>query len=217
MANFSITEGSGTVMAAVDNSSVLHQQVVMEFDVSGTATKVSSTAPLPTTLTNLEKEEDAAHSTGDKGIMGLAVRNDALASLCGADGDYTPLQVDAEGALYVNVNGASANIVDTYTASVTATGSTDAGANRIHQLVVSNGDGSNAHTLKIYDKATAADENDTPVAKVRVAANGTETVVFSRPLEIANGISMRATTEHADSGTTGATANDVAVTLFLDA
>jgi len=35
----------------------------------------------------------------------LVVRNDTLASLCDTDGDYTPLQVDASGALYVNLSG----------------------------------------------------------------------------------------------------------------
>jgi len=45
--------------------------------------------------------EDAAHVTGDVGVMSLAVRNDVLASLVSADGDYAPIQVDASGAVYV--------------------------------------------------------------------------------------------------------------------
>ena len=47
--------------------------------------------------------EDAGHSTGNKGIMGLAVRNDSDASLCDTTLDYTPLQVDANGYLKVNI------------------------------------------------------------------------------------------------------------------
>lgn len=47
--------------------------------------------------------EDAAHTTGDKGIQALAVRNDSDASLAGTTGDYTPLQVDATGYLKVNI------------------------------------------------------------------------------------------------------------------
>lgn len=54
-----------------------------------------------TAATNLGKAEDAAHSSGDTGVMALAVRNDVLATLAGADGDYAPLQVDPDGALYV--------------------------------------------------------------------------------------------------------------------
>jgi len=43
--------------------------------------------------------EDIAHTTGDTGTMALAVRNDDLAALAGADGDYGPLQLTQNGAL----------------------------------------------------------------------------------------------------------------------
>ena len=43
--------------------------------------------------------EDAVHTTGDTGNLSLVVRNDTLAALAGTDGDYAPLQVDADGAL----------------------------------------------------------------------------------------------------------------------
>lgn len=52
-----------------------------------------------TSLATTVLTEDAAHSTGAAGIMPLAVRNDALSSLAGTDGDYAPLQVDERGAL----------------------------------------------------------------------------------------------------------------------
>ena len=54
-----------------------------------------------TGATNLGKAEDAAHSSGDVGVMALGVRNDALDALAGADGDYAPLQVNALGAAFV--------------------------------------------------------------------------------------------------------------------
>jgi hypothetical protein len=54
-------------------------------------------------LDNLVLTEDAAHSSGDAGIQALAVRNDSDASLAGTSGDYTPLQVDANGYLKVNI------------------------------------------------------------------------------------------------------------------
>lgn len=53
-------------------------------------------------VTDISYAEDTAHTTGDTGAFVLAVRNDTLASLVDADGDYAPLQVDANGALYVN-------------------------------------------------------------------------------------------------------------------
>lgn len=57
-----------------------------------------------TGATNLGKSEDAAHTTGDVGVMALAVRNDAGTSLVNATGDYAPLQVDSTGALRVTSN-----------------------------------------------------------------------------------------------------------------
>lgn len=45
--------------------------------------------------------EDAAHVSGDKGQFVLAVRSDAGGTLSSADGDYTPLSVNANGELRV--------------------------------------------------------------------------------------------------------------------
>ena len=53
--------------------------------------------------------EDVAHASGDAGIMNLIVRNDALAALGDTDGDYVPLQADANGALYVQLGDAADN------------------------------------------------------------------------------------------------------------
>lgn len=48
-------------------------------------------------------DEDTQHTTGDKGTVALVVRNDTLAALAGTDGDYAPLQVNSDGALFVDV------------------------------------------------------------------------------------------------------------------
>lgn len=54
------------------------------------------------TITNLLKAEDAGHSTGDSGVMSMAVRNDGGTSLAGTDLDYVPLTTDANGALRIS-------------------------------------------------------------------------------------------------------------------
>lgn len=60
-----------------------------------------------TGATNLGKAEDAAHSSGDVGVMMLAVRQDSQTALA-ADGDYLPPTIDAAGGLRVSVvSGAS--------------------------------------------------------------------------------------------------------------
>jgi hypothetical protein len=53
----------------------------------------------------IEYDRDDAAGAADTGKMILAVRSDAGGSLVGADGDYTPIQVDANGAIRVTGGG----------------------------------------------------------------------------------------------------------------
>jgi hypothetical protein len=79
-----------------------------------------------TGATDLGKAEDGAHTSGDVGVMALAVRTDSPANRSGADGDYEPLQVSA-GRLWVSATVTSAlvagnnNIGDVDVASLPAT------------------------------------------------------------------------------------------------
>lgn len=57
-----------------------------------------------TSATSLGKAEDAVHATGDTGVFVLAVRSDAGGAF-GADGDYVPFSIDANGALRVTGGG----------------------------------------------------------------------------------------------------------------
>lgn len=73
-------------------------------DADALAELVSANSTLTTidgTLAGLSHLEDEAHASGDPGIMSLAVRRDANTSLVSTDGDYAPLQVDADGQLKV--------------------------------------------------------------------------------------------------------------------
>lgn len=64
---------------------------------------VDVTSVVPgTAATNLGKARASALGATDTGVAVLAVRNDDLGDLAGADGGYTPLQVDNRGALFVN-------------------------------------------------------------------------------------------------------------------
>ena len=51
-----------------------------------------------------EYAEDAAHTDEDTGNFVLGVRNDTLGTLGDASGDYVPFQMNASGALYVEVS-----------------------------------------------------------------------------------------------------------------
>lgn len=61
-------------------------------------------------IDNIVKAEDAAHNSGDSGVMLLGVRKDSAGTLASNDGDYTPAQMDPYGSLRVAItSGSSAN------------------------------------------------------------------------------------------------------------
>ena len=80
-------------------------------------------------VSGAEYAEDAAHTTADTGQFVLGVRNDTLAALGGTDGDYVPFQMNADGALYVDIaNGGQLDtLIDALETTLTAI-ETDAAA-----------------------------------------------------------------------------------------
>lgn len=67
---------------------------------SGTADIVFLASAAPISL-DIRQLEDAAHASGDVGVMSLAVRRDADTTLVSTSGDYAPLQVNSVGFLKV--------------------------------------------------------------------------------------------------------------------
>lgn len=75
----------------------------LDVNFAGGATE-TTLASILSEIAALSHAEDSAHSSGQIGFMPLAVRADSAGSLVSADGDYAPLQVDANGALRVNAS-----------------------------------------------------------------------------------------------------------------
>lgn len=93
--------------------------MALEIIPSGAAKTVDIEA-LIAVLQALSKTEDAAHTSGDKGIMLLGLRSDTDASTAD-DGDYTMLKLDEQGRLKVSTKPASYPDV---TGDITATQAT---------------------------------------------------------------------------------------------
>lgn len=95
--------GSLTVDGTVAVSSVGGTVTVADgggsLTIDGTV-DVGPTVTPGTAATNLGKAEDVAHTTGDVGVMALAVRNDAATALAGTTLDYIPITTDATGKVY---------------------------------------------------------------------------------------------------------------------
>ena len=91
-----------------------------------------------------------------------------------------------------------------------------ASAGQVYGYVVSNRDTANVMYLKIYDKATAPTQADTPIMTIPLPT-GVSTGQFALPYGIAcsNGIGLRATTGLADNDVGGPDANDVVCNLLF--
>ena len=71
-----------------------------------------------TGATNLGKAVDTAFGATDTGVLAVAVRDDALATLTPIDNDCVPLRTTSKGALWtadVALNGPGAPVIDSYT------------------------------------------------------------------------------------------------------
>jgi len=67
-------------------------------------------------IDDVVKAEDAAHSSGDKGVMFLGVHQSSQADF-GADGDYVPLSINDDGELRVTTAGATSQTTTNVTSS----------------------------------------------------------------------------------------------------
>jgi len=73
---------------------------------------------------------------------------------------------------------------------------------------------SSVRYLKIYNKATAPTQADTPVMTIPIPATSGANVEYNIGLEFTAGISVRATTGIADSNTDAPSTNDVVINIF---
>jgi hypothetical protein len=147
-------DSTATRVLLTDSSGRLEINAVVSLPLpSGAATSALQTAgnniltTINTSLDNIEADADTSagavkniqspQGTTDAGLPALVVRNDTLADLSGADGDYTPLQVNATGALYTDVTGVLPGVGATNLGKAiqSAQGTTDVG---VAALVVRN-------------------------------------------------------------------------------
>jgi hypothetical protein len=196
------------------------------------------TAVAAGTKADLAKAEDAAHTSGDKGLMALAVRKDTAAALAGTDGDYIPLIVDATGQLYVKADVPAADVSgDSVAAALGARATPGADMTGLTALRTISGASTNATSvkasagqlywlhvvnmnaavryLKFYNKASSPTVGtDTPVYTFPIPASTTGAgfvLSFPVPITFATGIALAITTGVADSDTGAVAANEIIV------
>jgi len=134
--------------------------------------------------TNLGKAIQSAQGATDVGVAALVVRNDTLADLSGADGDYAPLQVNATGALYTSLATAlpagtnaigklAANSgVDIGDVDVTSLPSLPAGTNSIGTVIL----GAGTAAIGKLSANSGVDIGDVDVTSLPALPAGTNTI-----------------------------------------
>jgi len=118
-----------------------------------------------------EYAEDSGHTTEDTGNFILGVRNDTLAALGGTDGDYVPFQMNASGALFVDIaNGGQLDtIIDALETTLTAI-ETDAAALEVLSIAANVDHAANEALLITIDEDTNA---------IKGHVDGIETLITS--------------------------------------
>lgn len=116
--NVGYTPGSGATIAADDVSGVLYQVIKLDVGGDGVSAPLSTTNPIPIGGTFLE---DTPHTSGDRGMLMLGVRQDADTSPVDANGDYSAFQMNQNGRLKVSILPGD---IDASTGTITANGQT---------------------------------------------------------------------------------------------
>jgi hypothetical protein len=127
---------NGSTVTAIQVDGSGYTKAILQANTGVDIGDVDVTSIVPGTgATNLGKAEDVAHSTGDTGVMALAVRDDNLAPFSGAEGDYEPLHTDGSGRLYVTMD----EVVSGSEMQVDVVAALPAGTNAIGKLAANSG------------------------------------------------------------------------------
>jgi len=105
------TPTSNTLLARLKDAVTHLATLVGAISAGKMQADLPSGAASATNQTDIIKVEDAAHVSGDKGVMALGVRSDAATPLASA-GDYHPFLFDANGAAWVQLAGVLSHLLD---------------------------------------------------------------------------------------------------------
>jgi len=152
--------------------------------VTVASTTVTSLVP-GVAATSLGKAEDAAHTSGDTGILALAVRNDnAATAMTSANGDYSSISTDTNGTLFIRDAPSNTASLANVTASITSVTLRAANAAR-RTLVIYN---DSASDMYIAYAATASSTTFT----IYLPSLGTTTILGAEYAGLVTGIWLSA-------------------------
>ena len=114
------------------------------------------------------KAEDAAHASGDAGVMTFSVRQDTAAALAGTTGDYIPTTTDALGYMRTRDRDTEQAPANARTTALAASLVVKASAGRLYGL---QGYATSAGFLQIHDASSLPADSVVPEEVFPIEAN----------------------------------------------
>lgn len=203
-----------TLLYGYDSNAMDHYEIAVTAGAINVAQSGTWTVGVATTSGGLGKAEDAGFTTGDVGVMALAVRNNnAATTLTSADADYSPIAVDAAGVQFVKSPYRPTPYKLNSAATTNAT-SVSATANTLLLGYYISNTNSSVRYVKFYNKASAPTVGtDTPVLVLAIPGSGAANVSFPEGVNFSTGLAFATTTGAADSDTGAVALNEVIVNL----
>jgi hypothetical protein len=181
----------------------------------------TASASLATTV----KTTNVAPSGTDNGQAGLFIRANTLADLGATNGNWVPARVNQRGAQWVAIDTVSDAVNDSialdgrsglgddtyHNVSLTVKSQIKGAAGTFYGYYFANKHATNWMYVKLYDQVSASVTVGTTTVKRTFALPPASAghVDMTRGIKCATGMTVAATTEQADNGTTAAAANDV--------
>ncbi len=186
----------------------------------GVIVRTIGTASIPGTgATNLGKAEDAGHTTGDVGVMSLAVRNDTPTALATTTLDYIPFTTTAYGGLWTTLVDNSGVVVDF--SGITTVYRLLTSLATTNDINIKNAAGryywvrgyNNRATpvfIKMYNLATTPSVGtSTPIDTIQIPALSSFQLDYPAGVKMTTGIGLGISTAAADADTGAVAAGDV--------
>jgi hypothetical protein len=144
------------------------QRITLANDSTGNIATIGTSIVPGTAATHLGKAEDAAHTSGDTGVMALTVRADTAAATAGTTGDYQPQITDSVGATWMreyyapgyedntnNVAKVEQRFTYQHLAAGQATTTVKSGAGFLHSITL-NGAATATNVTTVYDNTAGS-------------------------------------------------------------
>jgi hypothetical protein len=207
------TKDAGTlrVVIATDQPALTNKLLVTPDAVTHDVGSITTAVVPGTGATNLGKAEDAAHTSGDVGVMALGVRKATPTDLsAGAtDADYEPIQISKNGGVWASMSAEAQGGWSVATGSIAAT-KTDIGtantAGCVGGWYFYNSNASVAYVQFFNTQASGVTLGTTPpVYSLGIPATSAANLMCEAGIQHSTAISIAVTTTRAGSTGTGST------------